>query len=410
MSKKTEINFMKATLLGLPIPAKGFMTYRDSKEKGLNLYITANGHRSFIFRKYINGKDHRIILGHFPDMSVELARKEAQKIKGQLAEGKNPCEEKEKLAAEKTFGEAYEMYMDRHARMENKPSTLKEIGRRMRKVLLCWGQRGLSSISRQEAQDMHDHIGRENGKYEANRALAYIRAIYNKMIDWGWEGTNPAAKIQKFKEQKRDRFILHDELPKFMEALEVEPNRDMRDFFLMCLYTSARCGNVLSMRWEDIDFSINEWRIPDTKNGEPVRIPLIKEALEILNNRLQLKKSTPWVFPSSDSKSGHLEEPNPAWKRILDRAGLKNLRIHDLRRTLASYQAIAGTSLLIIGKSLGHKSPQSTAIYARLSNNPVRASMESALDFYRKGKEKEISNNIDYESINFFGRNSDNEE
>jgi hypothetical protein len=75
---------------------------------------------------------------------------------------------------------------------------------------------------------------------------------------------------------------------------------------------------------------------------------------------------------------------------------------------LANYQAIAGTSLLIIGKSLGHKSPQSTAIYARLSNDPVRASMTSAFDFYRKGKE--INNNIDYESINFFGGSNDDDE
>jgi integrase len=125
---------------------------------------------------------------------------------------------------------------------------------------------------------------------------------------------------------------------------------------------------------------------------EPVRIPLIGEALEILNDRSWLKDSSiPWVFPSSDSKSGHLENIRAAWKRILDRAGLENLRIHDLRRTLASYQAIAGTSLLIIGKSLGHKSSQSTAIYARLSNDPVREFMESALDFYRKEKEKETS-------------------
>jgi integrase len=229
------------------------------------------------------------------------------------------------------------------------------------------------------------------------------------MIDWGWEGTNPVARIQKFKEQKRDRFILHDELPKFMEALEMEPNRAMKDFFLMCLYTGAHCGNVLSMRWEDIDFSIKEWRIPDTKNGEPVRIPLIGEALEILNGRSWLKDSSiPWVFPSSNSKSGHLEEPKAAWKRILDRAGLKNLRIHDLRRTNGSYQAIAGVSLISIGKSLGHKSPQSTAIYARLSNDVTRKGMESAFDFYRKGKE--INNNIDYESINFFGRDGDDEE
>ncbi|MDR1457515.1 MAG: site-specific integrase, partial [Puniceicoccales bacterium] len=290
MSKKTEINFTKATLLELPIPPKGFMTYRDTKEKGLNLYVTANGHKSFIFRKYIDGKDHRIVLGHFPDMTVELARKEAQKIKGQLAEGKNPCEEKEKVAEEKTFGEAYEMYIDRHVKVEDKPSTLKDIKKQTKNILFHWSHRILASLSRYEMQDMHDRIGREHGKIEANRALAYTRAIYNKMIEWGWEGTNPAIGVKKFKEQKRDRFILHDELPKFMEALEMEPNRAMRDFFLMCLYTGARRSNVLSMRWEDIDFSINEWRIPDTKNGEPVRIPLIEEALEILDDRSWLKE------------------------------------------------------------------------------------------------------------------------
>jgi integrase len=354
MSKKTEMNFTKATLLGLAIPPKGFMTYRDTKEKGLNLYVTANGHKSFIFRKYIDGKDHRIILGHFPDMTVELARKEAQKIKGQLAEGKNPCEEKEKIAEEKTFGEAYEMYMDRYARIENKLRTQKDIESRLKKVLPHWSHRLLASLSRYEMQDMHDRIGRENGKYEANRALAYIRAIYNKMIEWGWEGSNPAAKIQKFKEQKRDRFILHDELPKFMEALEMEPNKDMRDFFLMCLYTGARCGNVMSMEWEDIDFSIKEWRIPDTKNGEPVRIPLMEEALEILSNRLYLKEPTPWVFPSRErkkSKSGHLEEPKAAWKRILDRAGLKNLRIHSWSKPYHNREVV-GTQISPVDSDL----------------------------------------------------------
>jgi integrase len=408
MKKQTEINFTKTTLLELPIPSKGKIKYHDTKEKGLSLYITQTGHKSFYIKKRIKGQSKEIVLGHFPDMTVELARKAVQKIKGQIAEGKNPCEEKEKAASEKTFGEAFELFIERYARIEKKGKQVKEDERQVNKFLQRWFMRPLSSITKGEVQELHDRIGRENRKYESNRLLERIRAIYNKMIDWGWEGTNPAAKIQKFKEQKRDRFILHDELPKFMEALEVEPNKDMRDFFLMCLYTGARCGNVMSMRWEDIDFSINEWRIPDTKNGEPVRIPLIGETLEILDDRSWLKGSSiPWVFPSNDSKSGHLAQPKAAWKRILDRAGLKNLRIHDLRRTLASYQAIAGTSLLIIGKSLGHKSPQSTAIYARLSNDPVRASMESALDFYRKGKE--INNNIDYESINFCGGNSDDE-
>jgi integrase len=401
--KKGKINFTKAAILEIKPPEKEYVIYCDEKEKGLCLRVLSTGSKTFIFQKYIEGKIARIVIAPFPDITVDEARKRVQQIKGQLAEGKNPLKEKGKVATEKTFGEAYEMYMDRHVRVESKSSALKDIERQTKNVLSHWSHRFLSSITRYEMQDMHDRIGREHGIYKANRALAYIRAIYNKMIDWGWEGTNPAAKIQKFKEQKRDRFILHDELPKFMEALEMEPNRDMRDFFLMCLYTGARCGNVLSMRWEDIDFSINEWRIPDTKNGEPVRIPLIEEALEILSDRSCLKDSSmAWVFPGR-GKSGHLEEPKKAWKRILDRAGLKNLRIHDLRRTLGSYQAIAGTSLTIIGKSLGHKSPQSTAIYARLSNDPVRASMKSAFDFYRKGKE--VKGNIDHETVNFSGGN-----
>ncbi|MDR1891056.1 MAG: site-specific integrase [Puniceicoccales bacterium] len=383
---KNSMNFTKLALMALPIPPKGMITFCDSKEKDLSLYVTATGHKSFFIQKRIQGKIKRIILGHFPDMTVELARKAAQKIKGQIAEGKNPCEEKHKLSGEKTFGEAFQMYIERYAKIEKKESSRREDERQVNRFLQHWFKRPLSTITKYEIQTFHERIGSENGKYAANRLLACISTIYNKMIAWGWEGANPATRIKKFKEQKRDRFILHDELPKFMEALESEPNRDMRDFFLMCLYTGARCGNVSEMRWEDIDFSINEWRIPDTKNGEAVRIPLINQALEILQSRVSSKASIPWVFPSNRSKLGHLTETKTAWRRVLNRAGLKNLRIHDLRRTNGSYQAIAGVSLVVIGKSLGHKSPQSTAIYARLSNDPVRAGLEAAFDFTTKNQ------------------------
>jgi hypothetical protein len=74
--------------------------------------------------------------------------------------------------------------MEKYARIENKPSTLKEIERQTKRFLPYWGERGLSSITKNEVQEMHNRIGREHGKYEANRALAYIRAIYDKMIDW----------------------------------------------------------------------------------------------------------------------------------------------------------------------------------------------------------------------------------
>ncbi|MDR1528349.1 MAG: Arm DNA-binding domain-containing protein, partial [Puniceicoccales bacterium] len=129
-------------------------------------------------QKCIQGKIKRIVLGHFPDMTVELARKAAQKIKGQLAERKNPLREKEKIDAEKTFGEAFEMYINRHVRVENKSSILKDIEFRMRKVLPHWSCRPLSFITRSEIQNMHEQIGEKHGIYEANRVLSYVCAIY----------------------------------------------------------------------------------------------------------------------------------------------------------------------------------------------------------------------------------------
>jgi integrase len=131
------------------------------------------------------------------------------------------------------------------------------------------------------------------------------------------------------------------------------------------------------MRWEDLDLEHGLWRIPDTKAGTPVVVPLAAPAVEILLARQEETNESPWVFPSR-GKTGHLTEPKSAWKRILERAGLEDVRIHDLRRTLGSWQAITGSTLPIIGKSLGHTQPATTMIYSRLTVTPVRESVDRA--------------------------------
>lgn len=112
------------------------------------------------------------------------------------------------------------------------------------------------------------------------------------------------------------------------------------------------------------------WTIPKTKNGEAHTIPLVSQALEILKIRIQNKKNE-WVF-ASHSKSGHFSDPKKTWKRTLERAGISDLRIHDLRRSLGSWQASTGASLVIIGKTLAHRNVGTTSIYARLNIDPVR--------------------------------------
>jgi integrase len=147
----------------------------------------------------------------------------------------------------------------------------------------------------------------------------------------------------------------------------------------MSLLTGARRSNVLAMNWREINLENKSWRIEETKNGESQTIHLPDQAIKILTRRMELRYSD-WVFPSSTSASGHIEEPKKIWKRVLAAAGIENLRIHDLRRTLGSWQAATGANSYIIGKSLGHKTQQATAIYARLNLDPVRESVNKATD------------------------------
>jgi integrase len=181
--------------------------------------------------------------------------------------------------------------------------------------------------------------------------------------------------VKPFREQSRDRFLLPDEMPRFFQALAAEPNETARDAILLLLFTGARLGNVLGMAWADIDFGRAVWRIPETKGGRPVVIPLTPPAMEVLRRRHETRGESPWVLPG---RTGHLTTLRHVWKGFLARAEITDLRIHDLRRTMGSWQAIQGASLLTIGKSLGHTDPSATAIYARLLLDPVRESTTQA--------------------------------
>ena len=202
--------------------------------------------------------------------------------------------------------------------------------------------------------------------------------MFNRASEWGWKGENPVAHLSLFKETKRQRFLLPEEVSAFFNAVNAEPNETIRDFIYVCLLTGGRRANVQAMAWPQIDFNLKIWTVSaaEAKGGETLTIPLLPQALEILTRRKKTATSE-WVF-SGRGRTGHLVEPKGAWKRILKTAGLSDLRLHDLRRTLGSWQAIMGSSLLVIGKSLGHKNASSTQIYARLSNSAVRESMEKA--------------------------------
>lgn len=154
---------------------------------------------------------------------------------------------------------------------------------------------------------------------------------------------------------------------------------------LIALLTGARKSNVLTMRWEQVCLQTATWYIPETKNGFAHTIPLSPPAMAILEERYKLAKKEEWVFPGK-GVVGHYVCIRKAWERTLKRSGIKDLRFHDLRRTLGSWQAASGESILIIAQTLGHQSLQSTAIYARLNLDPVRNSINKVADQIFRGE------------------------
>jgi integrase len=373
-----SFKFGKRKLEDLVPPTKGKRaTYHDSAQHGLSLRITSTGSMTFIVRCRIDGVPEYKTLGKFPALTVENARKAAQDFLAKVARGENPAKDRRENKRELTLNDAFELYMGKHVREHGAIRTIEEYERMYKLHVSQLGKRKLSAVSFKELDRLHASIGKHKGKYIANRVVAVLRSLYTWLgKKRHYIGENPAYGITMFKEHSRDRFLQADELPRFFNSLALEENHGIRDYVLLSLLTGARKQNMLAMRWDEIDFDNESWTIPLTKNQESATIPLIPAAIDILRDRQAIAQDM-WVFPSY-GKTGHMSDPKKGWKRIIDRAEIADLRIHDLRRSMGSWQAINQTSLTVIAKSLGQKSTQAAAIYSRLSLDPVRESMEQA--------------------------------
>ena len=370
-----KIIFTEARVKSLHPPEAGRKYTYDAKTAGLAVCVTASGSKTFYVYRWAAGRPVRIRLGKYPDLSVETARRAAAEAVGQLATGRDLAGERNANRQEPTLQASWDHWL-LYAKSHKKPRSVEGDEWLWGAYLKPWTARRLSAIKKADVQAHHAKIGSENGIYSANRMLALLRSMFNKADEIGHRGDNPAKGVKMFREQSRDRFLQPDELAAFFAALEAEQPL-FRDFFLLALLTGARRGNVQSMAWADVDLERGLWRIPETKGGMVVVVPLVAPALEILRTRHEQRNGNTYVFPGR--KHGTcLQEPKTAWAHIVKRAGLTDLRPHDLRRSLGSWMAGQNTSLTIIGKVLGHKSSQATMIYARVAMDPQRAAMDQA--------------------------------
>jgi len=391
--KGEEISFTRERLRNLEPGDKRYYV-SDTKTDGLRIQVTPAGTKTFQLKTWVkNYGAWTYTIGRFPKVSLDAARKKAAHLTGELSiYGKQIVEDLKVDRQEQTFNDLFEIWF-KEQEMAGKRD-LKNLESRYRNhIKPKLGNKKVSELIENFIRAWFNSLPKKKkirgkGKLSnttANRCLEIVSAVLTEKAS-----SNPAAKIKHFTETERERYLSGDELGRLFEALvHPETPETIKNIVLLALSTGARKTNLFSMSWSDIDLENGLWVIPAgmSKNKKSMGIPLIPEAIEILVKRKKKAESI-FVFPSR-GKTGHITEIRRLWNNILKRAKIAGFVFHDLRRTVGSWQAHIGSSDIIIGKSLGHHSTQSTRVYARIrDNNPIKDSMASGFAAMKKASQK----------------------
>jgi len=360
--------------------ASGQQFIGDDRVRGFALRITAGGAKAFVLQARIKGKLRRITIGRFPEWDVAQARTEAESLRSKIAHGQDPVAERKTKRQAKTFGDLQAIYFERCESPTEKDciKSLPVMRRRAAVHLKAWQSRNASEITRADVDTLHARIGKNHGHALANRVATLVRTIYNYGIKKEhFDGKNPANDFDAYPELERQRYLTGDEFLRVNEALLQEPDWRHRAFFPLSVLTGARKGEWLAARWEHIKLTERLWFKPTTKTV-PQLVPLSRAVIAILESLPSREKSI-WVFPGS-GKTGHMHDVYFAWNRIRTRAGVKDVRVHDLRHSFASVLISQGQPLAVIAKLLNHSTTATTERYAHLQMEPQRLAIERAAE------------------------------
>ena len=376
------------TVTKLAKPATGNIIHFDTEVGGLGVRITAAGARAFVLC-YRNraGRQRRLTIGSFGEWTVGAARAEAKELKRQIDAGGDPLGEKVADRDAPTMAELCQRFAAEHLSRKRATTQRHYSGLIERIILPKLGALKVNEIMFTHIDALHRKITAGGAPYQANRAVAVLSKMFNMVIKLGWRTDNPAKGIERNHEDRRERFLSADELTRLGEALDNHPDRQAAAIIALLLLTGARKGEMLAMRWQDLDLDTGTWTKPSahTKQARIHRVPLSEPARALLTKlRAETAGDVEHVFPGR--LSGHRMEIEKRWRQICKAARIKGLRIHDLRHSYASILVSAGYSLPVIGRLLGHTQAQTTHRYAHLTDDPLRRATEQAGALITNGK------------------------
>jgi integrase len=347
----------------------------DTDPPGFGLRVYASGKKAFVLSYRSNGRKRMMTVGSYGALTLDQARTQARAMLAKVETGAtDPLEDRRKATQGETLRDLAAAYMDRHGNA--KRSGAEDQRRIDRHILPAWGGRKARDITRADVAALHSRIGRA-APYEANRTLALLSKLFALAEVWGFVPAghpNPARAIDRFREEKRDRWVTPEELPRLAEAINREPNQSARHALWLYLLTGARKTELLQARWEDVDWRRGELRLPETKAGRVHYLPLSGPALALLR-QIPRDADNPFILPGA-KPGAHLVNISKPWLRVRSAAGVADVRLHDLRRTVGSWLAQAGNSLHLIGRVLNHSNTSTTAVYARFGQDQVREALE----------------------------------
>ena len=377
------------------IPANnGDTVYWDTELTGFGIRVRASGRKTWVFQTRVRGRLRWFTLGPCGApgkksmgngsmgagrMSADDARAEAQRIAALARQGIDPREDANgQEDAPPSVADLGRRFLEDYVPVHCKPGTQAHYRRMVEKLIVpAIGGMPAGEVLRRDVAELHHAL--RGTPYQANRMLGVLSKMFTLAEVWGWrpDGTNPCRHVKLYREHKRERFLSPEEMARLGAALRAAEDEmpSAVAAIRLLLLTGCRMSEICGLRWEYV--AADEIELPDSKTGRRA-VPLSPEARAVLAS-LPREPGNPFVFPGRfpGTRRANLQRP---WTIVRKRAGLEDVRLHDLRHSFASRALALGESLTMIGKLLGHTQVQTTARYAHLARNSIQSAAARIAD------------------------------
>lgn len=342
----------------------------DSNCKGLMLETRSTGGKTFYLRyQDARGRTRQLKLADERDISYAQAKQLADKQRNNIAMGIDPSADKQSLKEAPTVAQfiqhSYMPFVQGYKRSWKCDRSLLK-----NHVEPVWGKKYLDQVTKADVVTLFAAHRKKYTPGSCNRLLILIRFMFSLALRWETPGlkSNPARDHPLLKEQnQRERFLIESEAQALFTAIKQSSNSMLQHIIPMLILTGARKREVLDARWEDIDFERRSWRIHTTKSGQPRHVPLSDGAIAVLD---AMPRNSEWIFANEDTGKPYASI-FASWNTARKRAGLADVRVHDLRHSFASFLVNAGRSIYEVQRLLGHANIRTTQRYAHLSKDTL---------------------------------------